>query len=87
MKSLLYKLLVYFSTHKEYEQKNVVDSIAKSRNLYKQLILLCHPDKNPLKQDLAQELTEMINTNRYNYKELLKIKDIIETKLISNENN
>lgn len=87
MKSLLYKLLVYFSAHKENEQENVVDSIAKSRNLYKQLILLCHPDKNPLKQDLAQELTEMINTNRYNYKELLKIKDIIETKLISNENN
>ena len=87
MKSLLYKLLVYFSVHKENEQENVVDSIAKSRNLYKQLILLCHPDKNPLKQDLAQELTEMINTNRYNYKELLKIKDIIETKLISNENN
>lgn len=87
MKTFFHKLLAYFSTQAENEQTNVVDSIVKSKRLYQHLILLCHPDRNPLKQDLAQELTNMLNANRYNYNELIRIKGIIETKLRSNENN
>ncbi len=63
------------------EEVNVVISIAKAKALYKELIIKAHPDKHPLKEELAKELTEQINHNRYNYKELIKIKERIIQKL------
>ena len=61
---------------KEYkdESLNVVASIGKAKSIYKDLIIKAHPDKHP-------NLTELINKNRYNYSELLKIKKRIETEL------
>lgn len=63
------------------ESNNVVESIAKSKVLYKELIKKSHPDKHPEKEELAKEITELINNNRYNYRELLKLKERIENEL------
>ena len=63
------------------EAYNVVESIAKAKQLYEELIKQAHPDKHPNNKDVAEELTAMINNNRFNYRELLKIKDIVNDKL------
>jgi hypothetical protein len=63
------------------ESINVVASIGKAKSLYKELIVKAHPDKHPNQLELATTLTELINKNRYNYSELLKIKNRIETEL------
>ena len=63
------------------ESVNVVESIASAKSLHKELIRLAHPDKNPMKIELAQEITELLNMNRYNYRELLKLKERIENEL------
>ncbi len=64
------------------ESNNVVESIAKSKILYKELIRKAHPDKHPQKENLAKEITELLNNNRYNYRELLILKEKIENELI-----
>ena len=63
------------------ESVNVIESIASAKALHKELIRKAHPDKNPEKVDLAQELSELINVNRFNYRELLKLKERIEKEL------
>ena len=63
------------------ESSNVVESIAKSKVLYKELIRKSHPDKHPQKEELAMEFTELVNNNRFNYRELLKLKERIENEL------
>ena len=63
------------------EGLNVVDGISKAKKLYKELILKSHPDKHPEKEELAKEFTEQINNNRYNYRELLKLKERIDNEL------
>ena len=63
------------------ESLNVVESIGKAKALYKELLVQAHPDRNPTNVDLATSITDLINKNRYNYKELLKLKTRIETEL------
>ena len=63
------------------EENNIVQSIAKAKALHRELISKAHQDKNPSKEELAKVLTEEINNNRYNYRELLKLKQRIETEL------
>ena len=58
-----------------HEGINVVESIGKAKSLYKELIILAHPDRHPNREELYQELTNRINANRYNYNELVKIKE------------
>jgi len=57
-----------------YEGINVVESIGKAKSLYKELIILAHPDRHPNEEKYYQELTDRINANRYNYNELVKIR-------------
>lgn len=64
------------------EAYNIVESMAKAKPLYKELIKQAHPDKHPNNKDVAEELTAMINNNRFNYRELLKIKDLVNDKLV-----
>lgn len=63
------------------ESINVVESIGKAKALYKDLIIKAHPDRNPKNVELATSITDQLNSNRFNYRELLKLKTIIETKL------
>lgn len=60
---------------------NIVKSMALCKSLYKELIKESHPDKHPNKVELATEITELININRYNYAELEKIKNRIKNEL------
>ena len=43
------------------EAYNIVESMAKAKPLYKELIKQAHPDKHPNNKDVAEELTAMIN--------------------------
>lgn len=60
------------------EYFNVVLGIGKAKVLYKNLISIAHPDKHPNEVELYVEIMNKITANRYNYRELLKIKDEIE---------
>ena len=48
----------------------------------KELIIKAHPDRNQTKEELAKSLTEDINNNRYNYHELLILKERIQKELL-----
>lgn len=63
------------------ESINVVASIGKAKALYKDLIIKAHPDRNPNNVELATSITDQLNSNRFNYRELLRLKTIIETEL------
>ena len=68
-------------TIKRNESTNVVNGIAKARKLYKELILKVHPDRNQEQKEIAEELIQRINENKYNYEALLLLKQEIEEKL------
>lgn len=82
MKNWLKRLFCKKNNESVIESINVVESIGKAKVLYKELIRFAHPDRNPNNEEYAKELTDRINANRYNYKELLKIQHEI-----SNENH
>ncbi len=63
------------------ESNNVVDGMVKARQLYKELSLRVHPDRNPDKADVAEELMKHIVENRFNYAALLNLKQEIAEKL------
>lgn len=65
------------------ESQNVVESIFKSKKLYKELIKICHPDKNPEKSQIATDLSQSLNENRYNYKNLIEIQKRIHEELVN----
>lgn len=80
------KLAKYFkwlfpAKSKTKESINIVNSIAKAKKLHKELILYTHPDRHPNNQELATQLSEQINENRFNYSELLKLQDIVNNML------
>ena len=83
MARLLSFIKQFFSnkTHQR-EELNVINSIAMAKKLYKELVVKTHPDKHLDKIELAQSLMEQINNNRYNYRELLKLKEQIENQLM-----
>jgi len=64
------------------ETFNVVQSISKSKVLYKKLIVQSHPDKHPQNLILATELTRLLNMNRYNYRELLVLEERVKNELV-----
>lgn len=55
--------------------------------LFKELSKLSHPDKfdkEPEKKEIAKELFAQIQENRNNYNQLMKLKSLIEAKLLNN---
>ena len=64
------------------ESNNIVNSMAKCKSLYKKLAILAHPDKNPNKSELAQEITMSLNENRYNYAKLKELEKRITEDLL-----
>ena len=63
------------------ESFNVVDSMVKARRLYKELSLVAHPDKNPTRKDIAEDLMRQVTANKHNYSALVSLKAEIEEKL------
>ncbi len=64
------------------ESFNIVESIAKCKTLYKEMIREAHPDKHLEKKALAEELSQLINKYRHNYAELIKLKSRLEKELL-----
>ena len=83
----IFKYLLRFFRRKRkkvkmtHEEVNVVESVVKAKKLYKELILKAHPDRYVDKMEVAQSFTEKVNANRFNYRELLKLKELIEKEL------
>jgi hypothetical protein len=65
------------------DMKNLVNSIAKSQTLYKELSRKCHPDRfvNTPLQVIAEELFQEISLNKRNYKKLIALKEVAIEKL------
>lgn len=61
--------------NKEVDTQNVVDSIFKSKNLFKELSKKYHPDKffNTDKHEIAQEIFQQITDNKNNYTKLKEL--------------
>lgn len=75
------KRLKFRRTIKGDQSSNVVDSMVKAHQLFKDLSIKAHPDKNPSKEVEAAELMKQISRNRYNYAALLLLEKEIKEKL------
>lgn len=76
-----FKRLKFRRTLKNDESVNVVNSMARARQLYKKLAILAHPDNNPQNVELAKELMQRIVENKKNYANLLGIEQEVKEKL------
>lgn len=63
------------------EGANVVAGMAKAHNLYKSLAKKAHPDRNPDKQELAQDIMSRLTKNKHNYNALTELQKEIDEKL------
>lgn len=63
--------------------QNLVNSIGKSRELYKELSKQCHPDKfaGTSLETIAEELFQEISYHKRNYQKLLEIKKVAQQQL------
>ena len=77
----LFNRIRFRRTIKRDESTNVVNGIAKARKLYKELIQKAHPDCHQDKKEIAEEFTQRINENRFNYEALLLLEKEVEEKL------
>lgn len=66
---------------KDIDVTNIVQSMSKAKVLYRKLIKLTHPDRNPQKRELAEELTQQVNQARFDYNKLLVLQKQIEEQL------
>lgn len=73
--------LKFRRTLKRDESTNVVDSMVKARELYKELCAIAHPDLNQDKSDIAEEIMKRIVANKHNYAALLELQKEIREKL------
>ena len=65
-----------------------INKRAEIEALYKELCKLCHPDKfeyDSESQNIAKELFEKVQNCRNNYNSLIRLKSIIEEKLLKSE--
>lgn len=60
------------------ESVNVVNSMARAKQLYKKLAILAHPDNNPQNVELAKDLMQRIVENKKNYANLLLIEQEVK---------
>lgn len=63
------------------ETDNIVLGIANAKALHRRLVIMAHPDKNPSQRELAEEITKLINKNKYNYNELVRLEQRIKTEM------
>lgn len=63
---------------------NIINSTFNAEALYKELIVICHPDRftpDDEKVAMANELSMQITQNRHNYKRLVELRDEAKQKL------
>lgn len=62
---------------------NAMYNVDKVKALYKELAVLCHPDKfvNTSNHEIAEELFQRVTVNKSNFTILSELKEEIETKL------
>jgi hypothetical protein len=65
------------------DMNDLLDNINRSRELYKELSVFCHPDKfvNTTKYRAAEIFFQEITKNRRNYKELISLKERVKIEL------
>lgn len=94
---IVFLVLVLFSRNRKYEKlrdfkknnNNKIDmddlqlNINNSKELYKKLVKLCHPDKfiDEIEKEIAENLTKEIVQNKRNFKKLEELKMIAIKKL------
>jgi len=71
------------SKETEIDMDNLMDSIHKSRDLYKKLSSKCHPDRFTDKElnKKADIIFQEITRNQRNYKKLLQLKEVAQSQL------
>ena len=59
------------------DMNNLMDDINQSRDLYKKLSSLCHPDRfvNTAKEYISEEIFQEISKNKRNFEELTRLKE------------
>ena len=62
---------------------NVIDGMVKAKSLYKELCVLAHPDRHPYNTEMAEELMKRIVENKHNYAELIKLKEVVNQRLLT----
>ncbi|MBC8548979.1 MAG: molecular chaperone DnaJ [Candidatus Brocadiales bacterium] len=69
--------------HTEIDMDNIIHSIARSRELYKELRKICHPDRfqNYPEKTISESIFKEVTRNKRNYKELLVLKERIKEEL------
>jgi len=94
---LIIKIAIYvYHTIKRLEKKrelnlkketidfdNIQQSFNNATKLHKELIVASHPDKftDKKRKAFATDISAQVNTNKYNYKELIKLQTIINNHL------
>ena len=73
--------LRYRKTITSDQSLNVVVGMAKARQLYKELCFKAHPDHHPEKRVIAENLFKRVKQSRYDYTNLVSLKNEIEKEL------
>lgn len=63
------------------ESINVVDSMVKARLLYRELSKVAHPDRNPGKEKVAEQIMKRVVANKHNYACLLELREEVKNSL------
>jgi len=71
------------SKSEKIDMENLFDSLAYSKELYKKMTKKCHPDKflDIQQNRVADEIFQEITKNQRNFKKLVELKKLAETKL------
>lgn len=72
-----------------FDMDGLMESINNSKDLYKELSRVCHPDRfvNTKKHSIAEEIFQEISKNKRNYLKLSELKDRIKIELNINFKN
>lgn len=84
--SLLYYLRRRKSKHSKFnyaeEGKNIAKGMMECKKLHKKLVTQIHPDRMPIDlQEEANQLTQLINESRYDYKNLIQLSEKVDSLL------
>lgn len=84
-KSKLRKKIISDGSDYAVSAKNIANSIAKSKLLYKELIVKVHPDKFlDDKKHIANELSSRITKSKRNYNDLMSLKVEVDEFIANN---